>query len=236
MADMGFKIDLGFHRWVFLAVMVFGLGLVGESWADNRVLRFNWPSQRDPDTVLKEIVLTDDQIIITVEHRNRGLLPTHPRLFPPGHALSFYIREKDTGKRHYLAASQGLAVEPDYNVVLFGQKRTFKLFFPKIPLTTFEVLEGEPGLRGSVGNAIFWDFLNIDLARLDKDFKVLDKPPPRPDHVWSSPQPPVSKSSDPPVPSEPAKPKAVMKEVDKAKTDRETPGKQEWKVFTDSKE
>jgi len=183
--------------------------------AGSQVLSLHWPSQRDSDTVVTEIEMTESQIIVTLQCRNRGLWPSRPQLFPPGHPLSFYILEKATGQRHYLAASQGLAVYPDYSPLPRGRTITFKLFFKRIPLATFSLMEGEPSLRGTVAPAVFWDFLNIDLAKMEKSFKQTDRPPPQPDHIWSRPEAPAAKpeakSEAQPAPAKPAKEKEPYK-------------------------
>jgi len=202
-----------------LAVLIILLALTVPAGAGSRVLGLNWPSQRDLNTVVREIELTETQIIITLQGRNRGLMPNRLRLFPPGHPLSFYILEKASGRRHYLAASQGLAVYPDYNSLLPGRSITFKLFFKLIPLASFSLMEGEPSLRSSVEPSVFWDFLDIDLAKLEKDFKTLDRPPPRPDHIWSQPEAPPAKpeaKAAPPA-NKPSKEKEPLKFLDNPK-------------------
>jgi len=183
-----------------LAVLILLSGLTAKAEAESQVLHLNWPSQRAPDTVVTEIEMTETQIIITLQFRNRSLWPFHPQLFSPGHPLSFYILEKTTGKRHYLAASQGLAVYPDYSPVPPGRTITFKLFFKKIPLASFSLMEGEPSLRSSMPPGyIFWDFLNIDLAKMENNFKQADRPPPKPDHVWSRPETPSAQKEKEPL-------------------------------------
>jgi hypothetical protein len=172
-------------------VIVFAWAALAE--AGSQVLRLSWPSQRDKDVVLTEIELTEAQIIITLQIRNRGLRTSQPRVFPPGHPLSFYILEEATGRRHYLAGSQGLAVDPNYSPLPPGRTITCKLFFTRIPMSSFSLMEGEPSLRGTVPNAVFWDFLKIDLAKLEDGFKTVDRPPPRPDHTWKQPASPAAK-------------------------------------------
>jgi hypothetical protein len=201
----------GLAGWALLT-----LAVPAPAGAGSQLLSLNWPSQRDSDVTVTEIELTEAQIIATLRIRNRSLRPSRPRLFPPGHPLSFYILEKATGKRHYLAGSQGLAVDPDYTSLAPGRTLTCKLFFNRIPLASFSLLEGEPSLRGTVPNSIFWDFLDIDLAKLEKNFKAADRPPPRPDHIWNQPsdQPakPEAKSAAP-VPK-PAKEKEPLQFFD----------------------
>jgi hypothetical protein len=195
----------------WLVVIVSVLGLDADARAQSQVLNFNWPSQRDKDTVIKEIEMTETQIIITIQIRNRGRVPINPRIYPPGHPLSFYLLEKATGRRHYLAGSQGLAIEPEYTLLRPGGSRTFKLFFTRIPLASFSLMEGEPSLRGTTApGTIFWDFLNIDLAELAKKFKSADRPPPRPDHVWNQPSAPAAKPATP----KPAQKKEPLKFID----------------------
>ena len=189
----------GLAGWVIIT-----LALAVPAWAESRVLRLNWLSQRDRDVTVTEIELTETQIIVTIQVRNRSLRTIQPRIYPPGHQLSFYILENATGRRHYLAGSQGLAVEPAYTPLAPGRSVTFKLFFSRIPLASFSLMEGEPSLRPGSGY-IFWDFLNIDLAKYEKDFKSADRPPPRPDHTWSQPPAPPVTASKPAPPQEPLK-------------------------------
>ena len=182
----------GLAAWVIFFI------LAAEANAQSQVLRRNWPSQRDKGVVVTEIEMTETQIIITLQIRNRSSRPSQPRVFPPGHPLSFYILEKATGRRHYLAGSQGLAVDPNYTLLQPGSSLTCKLFFTKIPLASFSLMEGEPSLRGTMEpGIIFWDFLNIDLAKFEKDFKTVDRPPPRPDHTFNRSSSPSTKSAPP---------------------------------------
>ena len=206
------------HVCLFLAALV--LGLAAEASAQSQTLSLNWPSQRDKNTVVTEIEMTETQIIITLRVRNRGLLPTNPRIHPPGHQLSFYILENATGRRHYLAGSQGLAVHPDYTLLLPGASKTFKLFFKRIPLASFSLMEGEPSQRHTMGAGyIFWDFLNIDLGELAKKFKSTDRPPPRPDHIWNQPSAPAPKSAPP----APKKEKEPLKFIDNPPAKKQEP-------------
>ena len=211
------------------------LALAAPAWADSQVLRLSWPSREDPNTVVTEIELTETQIIITIRVHNRGSRTSNPRIHPPGDPLSFFIQEKNTGRRPYLAGSQGLAVHPNYASLSRGRSITFKLFFNRIPLASFNLLEGEPSLRGTMGPGfIFWDFLNIDLAKLEKNFKSADRPPPRPDHIWNQPAAPPAKpeakpeakaeaKADPPAARKPAPETEPLKFIDNppAKKDKD---------------
>jgi hypothetical protein len=90
-----------------------------------------------------------------------------------------------------------------------GQTVTWKLFFKRIPLASFRLIEGEASKRG--GNPFFWwDFLNIDLAKLAKQFKSADRPPPRPDHIFNQPSAPAATPSTP----KPAQKKEPLKFID----------------------
>ena len=182
-----------------LSVILFALA-AAEAYAQSQVLSLNWPSQRDPNTVITEIEMTEAQIIITLQLRNKSSNTYRIFVCPPGDPRSFYIQEKATGRRHHLSGSRGLAVYPDRTSVRPGQTITWKLFFTRIPLASFSLIEGEAGKRG--GNPFFWwDFLNIDLAKLAKNFKSADRPPPRPDHIFNQPSAPAAKSATKPAPS-----------------------------------
>ena len=190
----------GLAGWVIL----FAVAAIAE--AESQVLRLNWPSQRDKDTAVTEIEMTETQIIITLRIHNRGSKTIRIFVCPPGHPQSFYIQEKATGRRHNLAGSRGLAVYPDETSLLPGRGVTCKLFFTKIPLASFSLMEGEASLR-KTNPMLWWDFLNIDLAKLAKGFKTMDRPPPRPDHIFNQPSAPSAK----PASSKPARKKEPLK-------------------------
>jgi hypothetical protein len=209
-----------------LAVIII-LALAAPAEADSQVLRLNWPSQQSRDWAVTEIGLTETQISLTIQVRNRrSLLGDRVFVMPPGRPLSHYIQEKATGRRHYLAGSQGLAVYPDYQRLPLGGSISYKLFFMRIPLATFSLMAGEPSLRSTV-NAIFHDYLDLDLGKLEKDFKSADRPPPRPDHVWSQPPAPPAKpeaqSAPPAIAGKPAPPQEPLKSFDNPKRQETEP-------------
>jgi hypothetical protein len=199
-----------------LAVIII-LALAAPAEADSQVLRLNWPSQQSRDWTVTEIELTETQIIFTIQVRNRRSLLGHKVfVMPPGRPLSRYIQEKATGRRHYLAGSQGLAVHPDYHRLPLGGSLSHKLFFTRIPLASFSLMCGEPSQRWKWPSYTFYDFLDLDLGKLEKDFKSADRPPPRPDHTWSQPPaPPAKAQSAPPVTAgKPAPPQEPLKSFD----------------------
>ena len=192
------------------------LAWAGPALAQSQVLHLNWPSQQDRSVRVTEIEMTGTQIIVTLNIRNTSSRIIQPRIFPPGHPLSFYILEKSTGRRHYLAGSRGLAVDPNYTALGPGRSVTFKLYFTQIPLASFSLMEGEPNLRHTIPGSIFWDFLNIDLGKMAEKFKAADRPPPKPDHVWKQPGAPKAKAEpkEAPKPKEPVKPKEEFKFIE----------------------
>ncbi|MDR1921017.1 MAG: hypothetical protein LBS31_04645 [Candidatus Adiutrix sp.] len=157
----------------FILPLLFSLGPASPAAADTVTYAVSRQSITDPDTRITQVKIAEDHAVITLNYTNRGRGPTRAKLYPPGHKMAYYLIETKTSKKYPLTGSSGLPTHPDSATVKPGQSLTFELFFGKIPLANFNLMEGS--LRSA--NETPWHFHDVEIGEPIKIEKGPQAPP-----------------------------------------------------------
>jgi len=147
--------------------MIFLLpALILAIWAPREEsFNLNLPCPGEPQLVLSKIINTADETIAEMYFvsANDYRETIGIGVYPPGHEKAFFIApaKKRTKKKFALLRVEGIPLRPDGAKLDIGEQLTFRLVFEKVPLKTFNLIEGTAKLTDSTA----WNFTDVALDR-----------------------------------------------------------------------
>lgn len=111
-------------------------------FAYTQTYQLNQKSNTDKNLTITTVTLTDTTTIIKFKYdASRSSIPLG--IHPPGHKLAYYITDISWDNKYYLIDYDNIAIEPYPERLGWSKEIEFTLYFEKIDLKRFHLVEGE---------------------------------------------------------------------------------------------
>ncbi len=148
-------------RYMYLLFVLLFVLSSSISFAAEKVYTMEKICATQPMIKITKIVTSKEETKITIVFENTTDSKTWARIYPPGHAMAFYITDVKNTNKYYLLDSENIAIAPTKTDIYPGTSLEFTLIFEAIPTTmkNFHLVEGTlPSERMNT-----WYFSNIKL-------------------------------------------------------------------------